>query len=82
VIAVIGWAGAALLLLAYTLVSMRRLEGRSLAFQLLNLLGSAGLAGNSAANGAWPSAALNLVWMAVAVATLGRDLLATFSRRR
>ena len=65
VIAVVGWAGAALLLGAYALVSAGRLAGGGLTFQLMNLGGAAGLAINSAVNGAWPSVALNLVWIAV-----------------
>ena len=66
VIAVVGWAGAALLLGAYALVSAGRLAGGGLTFQLMNLGGAAGLAINSAVNGAWPSVALNLVWIAAA----------------
>ncbi len=70
VIAVVGWAGAALLLGAYALVSAGRLAGGGLTFQLMNLGGAAGLAINSAVNGAWPSVALNLVWIAVGAVTL------------
>jgi hypothetical protein len=72
VIAVVGWAGAALLLGAYALVSAGRLAGGGLTFQLMNLGGAAGLAINSAVNGAWPSVALNLVWIAVGAVTLLR----------
>lgn len=73
--------GAALLLGAYALVSTNRLAGGGVTFQLMNLAGAAGLAANSAVNGAWPSVALNVVWIAVGVAALfrhsglsGRDL--------
>ena len=69
VIAVVGWVGAALLLGAYALVSAGRLAGGGLTFQLMNLGGAAGLAINSAVNGAWPSVALNLVWIAVGAVT-------------
>ena len=72
VIAVVGWTGAALLLGAYALVSAGRLAGGGLAFQLMNLGGAAGLAINSAVNGAWPSVGLNLVWIAVGAVTLAR----------
>ena len=71
-LAVIGWAGAALLLSAYALVSTNRLAGGGVTFQLMNLAGAAGLAANSAVNGAWPSVALNLVWIAVGLTALGR----------
>jgi hypothetical protein len=72
IVAAVGWAGAALLLGAYALVSAGRLAGGGLAFQLMNLAGAVGLAVNSAVNGAWPSVALNLVWIAVGAVTLLR----------
>jgi hypothetical protein len=64
-----GWGGAGCLLLAYALLSAGRLAA-GVRFQLLNLAGSAGLLLNGAAHGAWPSAALNLVWLAVGVVAL------------
>jgi len=67
---VIGWLGAATLLGAYALASAGRLAGTSAGFQVLNLLGSGGLAVNSGYHDAWPSAALNVVWMAVGFAAL------------
>ena len=66
---VAGWGGAGCLLLAYALLSAGRL-GAGVTFQLLNLAGSAGLLVNGAAHGAWPSAALNLVWLAVGAVAL------------
>jgi hypothetical protein len=74
---IVGWIGAAALLLAYGLASSGRLPATGRAFQHLNLAGSAALAANSGFHGAWPSAALNLVWMAIAVATLARRILAS-----
>jgi hypothetical protein len=63
---VAGWGGAALLLLAYLLLSMGRIAaGR--AFQAMNLLGSLGLAVNALVHGAWPSATLNVIWLAIAL---------------
>ena len=72
---IVGWLGAAALLLGYGLASLGRLAATGRGFQLLNLGGSAALAANSGFHGAWPSAALNLVWMAIAVATLSRGVL-------
>jgi len=69
---VIGWLGAALLLAAYVLVSVGRIEGRGAAFQYLNLAGGAGLATNSAVNHAFPSAVLNVIWMAIGAVVLVR----------
>jgi hypothetical protein len=65
VIDVAGWIGMALLISAYGLVTAGRLHGPSLLFQLMNLVGGALLMVNSAYYGAWPSAALNLVWVVI-----------------
>ena len=67
---VLGWFGAALLLGAYALVSSKRLEGDSVAYQSLNLAGSALLIVNSAYYGAYPSVGVNVVWIGIAVFTI------------
>jgi hypothetical protein len=67
-----GWIGAALLLLAYALVSNRTLAGDSMRFQLLNLSGGLLLAVNSAYHGALPSVAVNAVWIVIGLAALLR----------
>ena len=67
-----GWAGAAALLLAYGLVSSGRLDGRSTRFQLLNLAGAIGLLANGIWHGAWPSAALNAVWLVIGIIAMSR----------
>jgi len=72
VINVVGWIGMALLISAYGLVTTGRLKGPDLAFQLMNLVGGVALMVNSAYYGAWPSAALNLVWMVIGVVGLTR----------
>lgn len=69
---ILGWAGAGLLLAAYVLVSSKRLEGDSVAYQLLNLAGSALLIVNSAYYGAYPSVGVNVVWIGIAVFTITR----------
>ena len=67
-----GWAGAVALLLAYGLVSSGRLDGRSTRFQLLNLAGAIGLLANGIWHGAWPSAALNAVWLVIGIIAMSR----------
>ena len=67
-----GWVGAAALLLGYGLVSAGHLSGRSTGFQLLNLVGSLGLLVNGIWHGAWPSAALNAVWLVIGLAAVRR----------
>ncbi len=67
-----GWIGMALLIGAYALVTTGRILGPSLRFQLMNLVGGALLMVNSAWYGAWPSAALNLVWVVIGTTGLVR----------
>ena len=69
---VIGWTGAALILLAYILVSLGRVTGQSAAFQWMNLLGAAGFIVNGWWHRALPSATLNVVWMLFAAVALCR----------
>ena len=63
----IGWMGAALLLVAYAMVSVRKLEGNSTAYQLLNISGSLLLAANTIFYRAYPSSFVNLIWTGIAV---------------
>jgi hypothetical protein len=72
VVDVVGWLGVAALLGAYALVSVGRLQGRGLGFQVLNLVGAVGLLVNGVHHGAWPSAGLNTVWLLVGVVALAR----------
>ena len=66
----IGWAGALLILAAYLLLSMGKLTGHSPAYQWMNVVGAAGFVVNGWANGALPSATLNVVWMAIGIVAL------------
>ncbi len=68
-----GWSGALLLLLAYFLVSNRKLNGDSLTYQLLNLTGSLCLLLNAYHYGAWPSVAVNAVWIGIALLTVSKS---------
>ena len=65
-----GWIGAALILGSYLLLSAGRLEGRSPAYQWLNVAGAAGFIVNSGAHGAVPSTVLNVAWAGIGLATL------------
>jgi hypothetical protein len=60
-----GWIGAALILGAYSLLSLGKIKGPSRAYQAMNIAGAAGLVLNSAWNGAIPSAVLNIIWMGI-----------------
>jgi len=64
-IEIIGWTAAAMMLSAYMLLTSGRLSSRSSVYQWLNVLSGAGFIVNSGWNGAYPSAFLNLIWMAI-----------------
>lgn len=65
-----GWTAAALILTAYALLSLGKVNGRSPLYQWMNVAGAAGFIVNSGYYGAIPSAALNVVWMGIGLATL------------
>ena len=62
---VVGWAGAALILLAYLLLSAGRLTGQSLVYQAMNIVGAAGFVINGWWHRAIPSASLNVLWLLI-----------------
>ncbi len=70
VIEIAGWIAAALFLLSYVLVSTGRLQGQSRAYQWLNVVGAIGFVINSGWNGAYPSAAVNVIWAMIGLVTL------------
>ena len=72
VIEIVGWAGAAMILIAYLLLSAGRLDARSTAYQGLNLVGAIAFVVNSGWNGAIPSATLNVIWAGIALFALVR----------
>lgn len=69
---IVGWAGAVLVLAAYGLVSTKRLDGDSFAYQALNVAGAAGMLINTYVRGALPSAALNVIWIGVGLYVLAK----------
>ena len=70
-----GWVGVAALLVAYALVSTKRLAGDSAAYQLLNVFGSAVLIVNSYHYGAYPSVGVNVAWIGIGIYALTRKRL-------
>ena len=63
----IGWTGGAFLLVAYAMVSSKKLEGDSTAYQLLNIIGSLFLVANTIFYRAYPSSFVNVIWAGIAV---------------
>ncbi len=73
-----GWIGTIGTMSAYVMLTRGRWSSSSLRYAVLNVVG--GLLGGaaSAAYGAWPSAASNLVWSGVAL----HSLVTTLRERR
>lgn len=65
IIDILGWIATAMLVLAYILVSSRKLHGQSILYQALNLVGSLLLGINSFYHGAMPSVGINIMWIAI-----------------
>lgn len=70
---VVGWIAAAVILVAYGLLSTGRVDGRSMLYHVMNIVGAIGFVLNSGYNGALPSAALNVIWMGIGVYGLTRS---------
>jgi hypothetical protein len=65
---------AALLILgAYCLLSFGKIEARSKVYQWMNILGAVGFIINCVWNGAWPSVALNVMWLGIGFYALRRN---------
>jgi hypothetical protein len=69
----LGWIGAALVLVAYWLLSIKWMEGDWLSYQALNIAGAALLVVNSYYLGAYPSVGVNAIWAGIAALTMFRD---------
>ncbi len=70
VMEIAGWIGALLILAGYGLLSAGKLDAKSPTYQWLNVVGAIGFIANSSWNGAWPSAALNVIWVGIGVVAL------------
>jgi hypothetical protein len=71
---IIGWIGTILYLIAYGMVSAKKVEGDSWFYQGLNLIAGTLLIVNTMYLHAYPSAGLNIAWVAIAILTLGQKV--------
>lgn len=62
-----GWTGAISAVVAYGLVTMKRISPDSLTFQGLNIVGAGLLSVSASVHSAWPSAVVNVVWVAIGI---------------
>lgn len=67
---IIGWLGGILVVIAYLLNTTGKLTAKDFWYQFLNLIGSIALIINTFLVGAYPSAAVNVIWVAIAVVGL------------
>ena len=63
----VGWLGAGSLLVAYAMISSRKMEADSTSYQVLNIVGSVLLVANTMFYRAYPSSFVNLIWAGIAV---------------
>jgi hypothetical protein len=68
-----GWTAALLILSAYALLSFGKVQARSALYQAMNIVGAVGFIINCAWNNAWPSVALNVVWLGIGFYALKRN---------
>ncbi len=71
-IEVMGWTGSVLYLLAYALVSSKKLTGDSLVYQGLNIFAGILLVIYGFSKSASATVGLNATWIAIGVITLAR----------
>jgi hypothetical protein len=69
---VVGWVAAALILVAYGLLSSGKLDGKSPVYHWMNVVGAVGFVINSGYNGAFPSVGLNVIWIGIGIFGLVR----------
>lgn len=60
---IIGWIGSIMLIAAYFMNSMGKISAQSFWYQLLNVIGSVLLVVNTIYYGAYPSSAVNFIWV-------------------
>ena len=71
---IVGWIGTFLIVLSYILVSLKKVEGNSTLYQVINLFGALGVGINVLHQHAWPALALEVVWGIIAIVILVKKL--------
>lgn len=69
---ILGWTGTALYLVAYALVSLKKVAGDSTLYQGMNIVAGILLIVNTLYWKAYPSLGLNAAWIGIAFFTLWR----------
>jgi hypothetical protein len=71
----LGWIGTVMYLVAYALVSLKKVEVDSLVYQGINILAGMLVVINTYYWHAFPSVGLNAAWIGIGMITLGRKYL-------
>ena len=71
---IVGWVGAFLVVLAYFLVSYKKVEGDNRIYQFMNLFGALGVGVNVFYQQAWPALAIQVVWGTIAIIALIKSI--------
>jgi len=72
VIEILGWMGAVLYLIAYALVSMKKVEADSIPFQGMNIFAGLLLIINTLYWKSYPSLGLNIAWVGIGLVALAK----------
>lgn len=78
----IGWAGSAMVVAAYAMISLKRLTADSLSYQVLNFLGSILLIAFTVYKEAYPPATVNSIWAVIALISLSQMMVRKFRKKR
>lgn len=71
---IIGYLGSFLIILAYALNSLEKIESSSVKYQMLNLIGGIFVLSNSWFYGAFPSVVISIFWVLVATISIYKVL--------
>lgn len=67
---ILGWIGGVILLIAFGLNSLGKIEAQSKLYQFMNLFAGAALIFNTSFYGAYPATFVNVVWVIIAMIAL------------
>jgi hypothetical protein len=63
-----------LLILAYFLLSIKKLKSNFVLYHLLNLLGATGIVISTLETKSWPAMTLNIIWVVIAIFSIYKIL--------
>lgn len=64
---ILGWIGGIEVVIGYILISLKKIKAENFYYQFLNLTGAFLLIINTWFHRAYPSAVVNIIWVAIAI---------------